>query len=879
MNKTVSQSEVKGFNLVIRTVATGKLLDTLRVETSSTSLPPWNYTTGKVTFTYSGDEHSYLRSQLFIGQYYKLQLAYIGADGVIGYYSSVGIIKYTTEPDVGIDGLDFSVVNMNKTEYVGIYSQSRLSENEPRDVSEKVYSYRFDIYDADNNIYDTSGDQVHNSFEDASADSSRDVYILSKDLEVNKNYYIQYSIVTSNDAEFHSPRYRIMSKETVDPEIDAQIVAEVNNENGYVNVSLLGSADSSGTEFAATGAFALKRGCSKDGYTIWNTILTFRLNGQQPSRWLWRDMTVEHGYSYKYALQQFNDAGLYSNKIYSNEVYVSFEDMFLFDGQRQLKLKYNPKVTSFKSTVLETKTNTIGSQFPFIFRNGKVNYKEFPISALVSYWSDNEELFISSDELFLNEKTTNLTDENLTAERIFKLKVLEFFNDGKPKLFRSPVEGNYIVRLLNTSMTPTDSVGRMLHTISSTASEVAEFNYESLLDYDFIELQDTQYTITRWETIELARVDDYGNLKPWVSGEEMLNYAPATSIVFDDVLPGTKFQLITSTNEIIDVVIGTTGHYELSFDIGLEIMSVRPLLNSSSQDIEYNTTGSMSQGSLTYSYESSATNVFDTLEEVNIHDYPLKQLVGYHDVISELEERIHTTYTNIADESEVEFIIDKITLLNFTYLRFNKRPVYTLYTKNRQTYYWDVECSRIASTSSLEDSYIYEVFIVPEIIENMPLTNSYYVSGDNPRVELKNYGNSFYIDGNRIDLTETEYYELVKPENITSLIMEDGLILDCAYQTKEFVYSLESTNAAVKEAKDNYESALSNLRTLLDWETVGNYYQYNTGYTNAYFSALDNAFETLNATDENGQTLYDIYLNRLAQAVAAQREANQFYEQ
>ena len=49
-----------------------------------------------------------------------------------------------------------------------------------------------------------------------------------------------------------------------------------------------------------------------------------------------------------------------------------------------------------------------------------------------------------------------LTTENIMGERYFKLKVLDWLNDGKIKLFRSPTEGNYLVRLLNVSMSPTD---------------------------------------------------------------------------------------------------------------------------------------------------------------------------------------------------------------------------------------------------------------------------------------------------------------------------------------------------------------------------------------------------------------------------------------
>jgi hypothetical protein len=66
-------------------------------------------------------------------------------------------------------------------------------------------------------------------------------------------------------------------------------------------------------------------------------------------------------------------------------LYVDFEDAFLFDGEKQLKIKYNPEISSFKTTHLESKIDTIGSKHPFIFRNGNVSYKEFPIAGLISY--------------------------------------------------------------------------------------------------------------------------------------------------------------------------------------------------------------------------------------------------------------------------------------------------------------------------------------------------------------------------------------------------------------------------------------------------------------------------------------------------------------
>ena len=189
MNKTVAKTQVSGFNLIVKTVANSKLIGNLRVEkTSSDKLPPWNFTKGEVYFTVKDDD--VLWSHLYIGQYYKVQLAYIDSDGIIGYYSSVGIMKFTTEPTVDIEGMEFATVNMNENVFVGTYSQDKLSSTELRDISEKVYSYCFNIYDAAGNLFETSGELLHNSFEDENAYSSRDIYTLKQDLIVNKNYYI-----------------------------------------------------------------------------------------------------------------------------------------------------------------------------------------------------------------------------------------------------------------------------------------------------------------------------------------------------------------------------------------------------------------------------------------------------------------------------------------------------------------------------------------------------------------------------------------------------------------------------------------------------------------------------------------------------------------
>jgi len=74
----------------------------------------------------------------------------------------------------------------------------------------------------------------------------------------------------------------------------------------------------------------------------------------------------------------------------------------LFDGERQLKIRFNPKVSSFKTDLQESKTDTIGYRYPYFTRNSHIYYREFPISGLISYLSDENELFIDKSELKIN---------------------------------------------------------------------------------------------------------------------------------------------------------------------------------------------------------------------------------------------------------------------------------------------------------------------------------------------------------------------------------------------------------------------------------------------------------------------------------------------
>lgn len=85
-----------------------------------------------------------------------------------------------------------------------------------------------------------------------------------------------------------------------------------------------------------------------------------------------------------------------------------------------------------------------------------------------------------------NNINSQLTADNFTKERNYKLDILDWLSNGKPKIMRSAPEGNYIVRLMNVSLSPIDTLGRMIHSFNATAYEYDTFTHDNLIKYNLI---------------------------------------------------------------------------------------------------------------------------------------------------------------------------------------------------------------------------------------------------------------------------------------------------------------------------------------------------------------------------------------------------------
>ncbi len=627
MNRATDLKDVKGFQLKIRAIQSNSN-DSLGTVTSYEK-PAYNIDTKNYSVNFIipdemlGDSEIVTQKEkFFIGNFYKLQMAYINNDNELGYFSTVSIVKYTTKPNIYIENLSHNDLNNHSYNYIGIYSQKNM------DVTEKAYQYRFILTDYNDQIIDDTGlllcDNINNQetyqckFYYSYMSDIPDGYI--PDTFIKKYYILQLIVYTNNKLIVSSSSYKLIKQELQLPTYDTPIISKLNFDNGYVSILIEGPINQeTQLEEKLLKEYLISRACEDSNFLEWEEIYKIRLNNEYISKQTPIDFTVEQGKSYVYSIQEKMYDGSYSNRILSNTIQVDFEDVFIYDGEKQLKIKYNPKIGSFKINNAETKTDTIGSKFPVFFRNSHIKYKEISIGGLISYLSDEQELFMTNEELSIENmpniqvieggyrelqglpllekvkelskvekydyikiedplegrvRTVNLEDYSISAERIFKNKVINWLSNGKVKLFRSPTEGNFLIYLTNVSLTPEDRIGRLVHSFQATAYEISDYNYKDLIQHNIYR----HLTVTEWVSLPLSSSsqpidylkggipDDryYQDNQIWyLRGSIIPTNIIATSISFSGVNPGATFNIRFKTNEVQTITIGATGNYEL----------------------------------------------------------------------------------------------------------------------------------------------------------------------------------------------------------------------------------------------------------------------------------------------------------------------------
>lgn len=429
-------------------------------------------------------------------------------------WSTVMVIKAIAQPEVYIENagtLRTDVIASKQTEasltplFVGDYIDNASEE--------PLEKYRFDLYDETGKTLIESSDWIQ------AVSGKNCSYRFKTMLTNNESYRVYFSIVTRNGYEtrtyYDFQAIKVYLESLTDVSIRVDDADVFCRENGCMRIYLTAKSP-------LTGCYVLTRTSEESNYQVYEDLKYFNYFEEEFSdTLLYIDYIIESGIKYKYAFQYQNSQGLRSAPLQEEGMTVpsrsvDFEYSYIYRDGVQLRLKFNQKLSSFKHMTLASKQDTLGDQFPHLSKNGYAYYAEFPISGLISFQMDedqtfftlktdgyyyNNELVIPADKFSVSTATrgdesvpsylpidSSITDNNIFIERKFREKAEQFLNDFTYKLYKSPTEGNIVIGLINMSMTPNASLGRMIFEFSATAYEVLENTIDDLNEVGIIDV-------------------------------------------------------------------------------------------------------------------------------------------------------------------------------------------------------------------------------------------------------------------------------------------------------------------------------------------------------------------------------------------------------
>lgn len=498
-------SEAKAFSVRIKNFSSNEIVETLTVSATANSL------VNNVIVVALKNQHKYT-----IGQYYKCQIAYIDVNGREGFFSTVGFTKCTTEPRVAIQGLNAYAKNVYTGQFTGVYDQTY------GDTTEKLLKGYFTLYYLDKDEKEqtvSSGELLYYPEDNKKINYATQSYNFN--LEANNVTKISYTTISQNGIQKTSPIYELKSGNLAANILNQKftLFSELDKENSTINLYL---KNNGGSIFPINEIFVVSRAKASDNFIIWEEL--GYIQKQQAFGGdiikIFSDKTYENGEIYEYSIQNYYTGLGWSERLRTRDSIQGWmEYPTLFDGERMLKIMYNPKLETITSTLPEEKIETIGSQFPFVIRSGYVRYKEIPLGGLLSYTTDLDYNFRieqkiklesrrpsspSFEDLNLIPDTSCYSDTNILEEQKFKMQVVDWLNNGKPKLYRSPTEGSYLIYTVNVALQAETTLGNLLHNFTATGYEIDSITNANLKKYGIISL----------EPIELSEIQENAKASP-----------------------------------------------------------------------------------------------------------------------------------------------------------------------------------------------------------------------------------------------------------------------------------------------------------------------------------------------------------------------------
>lgn len=365
------------------------------------------------------------------------------------------------------------------------------------DTQDKEYlkKYRILLYDSSmTEILQDSKEKYSNIY----SNPNQIYYKIKYNLKHEGKYVLKVQLQTNNLYEWEETyafTMNLVQYTTLDSS-NYHIQAQPDDRGGRVKVKV--TSDQKPKQLGMN--LIIRRSCSKDNFNVWEDVYTFLAKSTEVVNLTWYDMTIESGVWYKYSLQQRNLQGFRSNLIiYETPIMCVFQDIFLTTAANQLKIRFNPQVNNYSHVVAESLTQTIGSKYPFIRRNGNVNYRTFSLSGTITHFMDARQNTMHASPLDLygtnefggkskydqynNRHNINVYNNSI-YERDFREKVIDFLYKNDVKLYKSSTQGNMLVKLMNISFTPNNTLSRHIYDFTCTVQQIDEFTVDNCDKYN-----------------------------------------------------------------------------------------------------------------------------------------------------------------------------------------------------------------------------------------------------------------------------------------------------------------------------------------------------------------------------------------------------------
>lgn len=402
------------------------------------------------------------------------------------YVLELGGQDITLDQIEGKDGETVSIIYSSlEPIFTGVYS--------PINPSESLRNWRMRLYnEAETTLLADSGIQPVNAYE---ANSGRVSFTAQLQYVMSNNvrYHLLFDIETKNGYT-RSRDYLFTAMSFASGTLNAKLNLQIDEQDGFAKVTLVGNGDIVHT------SVTLRRTSSKSNFMVWEDIANKTFENSSLD-WEFDDFTIESGIFYRYAAQSRDNRGRRSSSVLSTIETGEFDDAFLTQSNSQdgkvvqLKIRYDMSISNSAVNVGEAKTDTIGSKYPYIRRNGNMYYHSFPFSFLITTYMDNNHYFMSEAEIKDNQidrykqihgsRSLGVYSGqyDYTYERQFREKVEAFLYNSKPKIFRSLTEGNLLIKLMNITLTPNQDLGRLLYSVDATAVEIDDATLENFDKY------------------------------------------------------------------------------------------------------------------------------------------------------------------------------------------------------------------------------------------------------------------------------------------------------------------------------------------------------------------------------------------------------------